>query len=45
MPMNTTRVSSASILKRVLEQWPYLFIAVSVVGLAYVIFTVHFVGR
>lgn len=45
MQKETTQVSSASILKRVLEQWPYLFIAVSVVGLAYVIFNAHFMGR
>jgi hypothetical protein len=45
MEKDITQVSSASILKRVLEQWPYLFIAVSVVGLAYVIFNAHFTGR
>lgn len=45
MQKDTMQVSPASILKRVLEQWPYLFIAVSVVGLAYVIVSAHFTGR
>ena len=45
MQKGIMQVSPPSILKRVLEQWPYLFIAVSVVGLAYVIFTGHFMGR
>ena len=45
MQKDIPQVSSLSMLKRVLEQWPYLFIAVSVVGLAYVILNAHFMGR
>jgi len=33
MQKDMTQVSSASIFKRVLGLWPYLFITVSVVGL------------
>jgi hypothetical protein len=35
MPKEIIHNSSASFVRRVLELWPYLFIATSVVGLAY----------
>jgi hypothetical protein len=45
MQKDIAQVSSASILKRVLELWPYLFIAVSVVGLAYVALNGYLMSR
>ena len=35
MQNRITQPSSGSVLKRILEQWPYLLIAISVGGLAY----------